>query len=104
LAQKSCDFIGRAVLERNVASPRRQLVCPALQTKEIPRPDDHVYLGRDRVGVVTSAARSPSLGHTIALARVAVEVSEVDRELEIGQLDGLRKRLLAKVTAIPFKG
>ena len=102
LEQKPRDFIGRTALERNAGAPRRRLVGLALETKEVPRHGEPVFVGRDRVGVVTSAARSPRLGHSIALARVAIEVSAAETELEIGQLDGSQKRLIAKVTAPPF--
>ena len=40
--------------------------------------------------------------HTIAMARVSVEVADQGRELEVGQLDGRMKRLSAQVTELPF--
>jgi aminomethyltransferase len=56
-----------------------------------------VHIGRAQVGVVTSGMRSPILGKTIALARVDVLNSEIGTEVEIGKLDGLQKRLPARI-------
>ena len=41
------------------------------------------------------------LGKTIALARVATTHAEPGTEIEIGQLDGLQKRLRARVVPYP---
>jgi len=38
----------------------------------------------------------------IAMAKVAVEYADTDQQLEVGQLDGRMKRLLCRVTDIPF--
>ena len=38
---------------------------------------------------------------TIALARVSIEYSELDTELEVGQLDGFQKRIPARVVSFP---
>jgi len=61
-----------------------------------------VYVGRQRVGVVTSGTRSPILKKNIALARVAVQYAELDTKLEVGKLDGLQKRISATVVRFPF--
>ena len=63
---------------------------------------DGVYLGRARVGEVTSACRSPILKKSIALARVNTEYAEHGKEVEIGKLDGQQKRLTATVIRFPF--
>jgi aminomethyltransferase len=67
----------------------------------VPAKGDAVYLGRARVGEVTSATRSPQFG-VIALARLDVTQAEAGRELEVGRLDGQQKRLPARVTTLPF--
>jgi len=51
---------------------------------------------------VTSATRSPTLEHAIAIARISVEFADNETQLEIGQLDGRMKRLGASVADIPF--
>ena len=63
---------------------------------------DEVYVGRQRVGVVTSGTRSPILKKNIALARVAVQYAELGHGVEVGKLDGLQKRIPATVVRFPF--
>lgn len=99
---KKPEFIGRAALERNAAAPRRKLVGLLLPGNEAPLHGDGVFVGREQVGVVTSASYSPQLGHAIAMARVAVENAELGTELEVGKLDGRMKRLPCSVTTLPF--
>lgn len=60
-----------------------------------------MYRGRARVGVVTSATRSPLLDRWIALARVDVTIAGLGESLEIGKLDGLQKRIGATVVRFP---
>ena len=69
---------------------------------EAPVHGDGLFVGREKVGVITSACYSPQLGHAIAMARVAIENSEDGAELEAGKLDGHMKRLPCVVTALPF--
>ena len=54
------------------------------------------------MGVVTSAANSPVLQQQIALCRLAPQYALTDTAVEVGQLDGLKKRLKAKVVELPF--
>jgi aminomethyltransferase len=61
-----------------------------------------VHLGRSQVGVVTSGTRSPVLRKNIALCRMAIEYSEIGTEVEVGKLDGHRKRIPAQVVRFPF--
>ena len=96
------DFVGRAALEQRHAHPQRVLVGLELDGNETAGHGDEVYVGRQRVGVVTSGTRSPILKRNIALARVAVQVAELGTALEIGKLDGLQKRIAATVVRFPF--
>ncbi|MBU2957691.1 DUF1989 domain-containing protein [Paracoccus sp. 1_MG-2023] len=96
------DFTGKAALERNAAAPRRMLKGLLLECNDLPHHGDPVLAGERQVGIVTSATRSPMLGHAIAIARIGVEHALNDTRLEIGQLDGRMKRLGATVTDIPF--
>tara|TARA_R110001583_G_scaffold67036_1_gene192075 strand:+ start:6707 stop:8602 length:1896 start_codon:yes stop_codon:yes gene_type:complete len=98
---KPDDFIGRAALEERKAHPRRKLVGLAIDSNEAVHHGDGVYIGRARVGEITSAVRSPVLNAQVALARVDVACSELDTALQVGQLDGHRKRLAARVVAFP---
>jgi aminomethyltransferase len=63
---------------------------------------DPVYVGRRKVGVVTSGTRSPILKTNIALCRVAVQYRDVGTAVEVGKLDGLQKRIPATVVRFPF--
>ena len=96
------DFIGRAALERNAAAPRRKLVGLVCSGNEAPLHGDGVFVGRERVGIVTSACYSPRMGRSIAMARLAVENAARGSRLEVGKLDGHMKRLSCTVADLPF--
>ena len=67
----------------------------------VPANGDCIRIGKGQVGEITSSIKSPVLGMVIALARVDVTHSELGTEVEIGQLDGLQKRLKAKIVKFP---
>jgi len=102
LKTKEDDFVGRAALERRKASPQRTLVGLELDGNETAGHGDCVHLGRSQVGVITSGTRSPILRKNIALCRMAIEYSEIGTEVEVGKLDGHRKRIPAQVVRFPF--
>jgi aminomethyltransferase len=96
------DFIGRDALVERKEHPQRKLVGLEIDSNEVAGHGDEVYVDRRRVGVVTSGTRSPTLRKTIALCRMAVQYSEIETEVEVGKLDGLQKRLPARVVRFPF--
>jgi aminomethyltransferase len=102
LKTKDDDFVGRAALERRKASPQRTLVGLELAGNEPAVNGDGVYVGRSQVGVITSGTRSPLLRTNIALCRMAVEYSQVGTAVDVGKLDGHRKRIPATVVRFPF--
>ena len=102
LKTKEDDFVGREALERRKASPQRTLVGLELAGNEPAGHGDCVHVGRSQVGVITSGTRSPILRKNIALCRMAVEYSEIGTEVEVGKLDGHRKRIPAVVVRVPF--
>lgn len=102
LKSKTEEFVGRAALARQVPESRHRLMGLRLTGTEVASHGDPVFQGRFPVGVVTSATHSPLLGGPIALCRLAPEVAEPGTQLEIGRLDGHRKRLPAEVTTLPF--
>jgi len=102
LKSKEDDFVGREALERRKASPQRTLVGLELAGNEQASHGDCVHVGRSQVGVITSGTRSPILRKNIALCRMAVEYSQLGTEVEVGKLDGHRKRIPAVVVRFPF--
>ncbi|APX25683.1 MAG: aminomethyltransferase [Rhodobacteraceae bacterium] len=101
LKSKTCDFSGRAALEERKAHPQRRLVGLEIDATTVPAHGDCVRIGRQQVGVVTSATRSPILSKTIALARIDMPHAEIGAEVEVGQLDGHQKRLAARIVPFP---
>jgi aminomethyltransferase len=99
--QKPDPFIGAEALARRRAHPQRQLVGLNVGSQDTVGHGDPVFIGRTRVGVVTSATKSPVLRAQIALARVDVGSAALGQALEIGKLDGRQKRLPALVTPFP---
>lgn len=100
--KKEEDYIGKAALERRRATPARKLVGLEIAGNEIAGHGDHIYVGRALVGVVTSGMRSPLLKKTLALARLDVAHAEPGTKLQIGKLDGHKKRLSATIVPFPF--
>jgi aminomethyltransferase len=100
-ASKTDPFIGSEALARRRAAPQRRLVGLESDTTESLGHGDPVCIGRARVGVVTSAMRSPLLGKTIALARLDVAHAALGAAVEVGKLDGQQKRISARVTRFP---
>ena len=102
LKTKADDFIGKASLEKRKENPQRVLVGLELSGDELAANGDCVDIGRNQVGEITSAVRSPILRKNLALCRIQVEHSEVGTEVEVGKLDGKQKRLPAQVVSFPF--
>lgn len=99
LKTKQADFIGRDALLRRAANPQQCLVGLELDGNEVAAHGDCVYDGRARVGIITSATRSPVLSKNIALCRLDVAYGEPGTELEVGKLDGQQKRIRAIVAS-----
>ena len=102
LTSKTDDFIGRDALLERKAHPQRTLVGLRLDGNETAAHGDCVHIGRAQIGVVTSGVRSPILGASIALCRMAVQHSAPGTRVEVGKLDGYRKRIAATVTTSVF--
>ncbi len=69
------DFIGMgALLSQKQQGIKRKLVGLTLHDQAIMRPGQTVFENKHPVGIITSGTYSPTLGYSIALARVATEV------------------------------
>jgi aminomethyltransferase len=101
LKTKTDDFIGRAALIERKEHPRRKLVGLEIDSNDAVGHGDCVHVGRAQIGVVTSAMRSPLLKKNIALARVDIAHAALGTDVEIGKLDGHRKRLPARAVRFP---
>ncbi len=102
LKTKDDDFIGREALVKRRENPQRVLVGLELTGDELAASGNCVNIGRNQVGEITSAVRSPILRKNLALCRIQVEHSETGTEVEVGKLDGKQKRLPAIVIPFPF--
>ena len=102
LKTKEDDFIGKEALIKRKENPQRVLVGLELNGDEMAANGDCVNIGRNQIGEITSAVRSPILRKNFALCRISVEHSELGTEVEVGKLDGKQKRLPAKVVPFPF--
>jgi aminomethyltransferase len=102
LKTKEDDFSGKESLILRKNSPQRVLVGLELDGNEVALHGDGVYTGKQQIGVITSATRSPILKKNIALCRISISESEIGTEVEVGKLDGHHKRLSAKVVRFPF--
>jgi len=93
---KKADFTGKAALERNIKDPRQHLKGLLFKGDDVPVHGSPIWAGERQVGVVTSAARSPTLEHAIAIARLSVEHADNGTQLEVGQLDGRKNLVLTR--------
>ena len=93
------DLIGRAALEKLRDRPPFVAVGLMLDRNEVACGGQCVYpVGeRWRVGHVTSGTFSPVLNRSIALAQVAPEYAQPGMELDVGLMDGLKRRVRATV-------
>ena len=101
LETKEDDFIGRAALEQRKRGQQKTLAGLELSADATAAPGDGVHLSGSRVGEVTSAALSPTLGKTVALGRIDMAAAAPGTVVEVGNNKG-GKRLSAVVVALPF--
>lgn len=96
-AKKSADFVGKDALTGR--EPSVEIVALTSEQRRAARPGAEIYLGDEKIGVVTSGQPSPTLGHPIALAHVSPEHAAEGTEVEI---DVRGKRLPFRITPRPF--
>lgn len=97
---KEADFFGKEVLKKQKEEGlARKIVGIEMIDKGIPRHDYDVYVGDEKVGVVTTGTQSPSSKRNIGLALLPIEYTEKGTIVEI-QIRN--KKLKAEVVATPF--
>ncbi|MDP3558810.1 MAG: glycine cleavage system aminomethyltransferase GcvT [Legionellaceae bacterium] len=76
LDQADRDFIGKgALLSQKAQGPQQKMVGLVLEEKGVMRHGQTVWHQGQEIGVITSGTYSPTRGDSIALARIASEVS-----------------------------
>jgi aminomethyltransferase len=102
VAMKKPDFIGKAALDAIRLHPPRVAVGLVLEGPEVAAHGQPVFAAgeRWRVGQITSATFSPILNASIALAQVVPEFANAGTIVEVGMLDGLKRRVRATVGSL----
>lgn len=102
VALKKPSFIGKAALEQIKPHPPRVAVGLMLEGNEVASHGQCVHpVGENwRVGTITSATFSPILNRSIALAQIVPEYSAAGTLLEIGFMDGMKRRTRAIVGSL----
>lgn len=97
---KKPDFVGReALVRQREAGVRRKLVGLEMVERGIARHGYPVYVGEERVGMVTSGTRTPFLGTAIGLAYLPVAAAAPGTGCAI-EIRG--RRVGARVVPLPF--
>ncbi|AIT61504.1 glycine cleavage system aminomethyltransferase GcvT [Corynebacterium doosanense] len=96
-AKKEADFVGRDALTGR--EPSVEIAALTSEQRRAARPGAEIFLGDEKIGVVTSGQPSPTLGHPIALAHITPEHAAEGTEVEI---DVRGKRLPFTVSPRPF--
>lgn len=93
------DFIGRAALEQIKTHPPRVAVGLLLETNDVVEHGQCLFAPgeRWRIGQTTSGTFSPILNRSIAMAQVVPEYAEVGTGVEVGWMDGMKRRVRAVV-------
>jgi aminomethyltransferase len=99
VALKKPDLIGKAALTKLRDRPPKVAVGLVLDGNEVASHGQYVYPVQEhwRVGIITSATFSPILDRSIALAQIVPEYAEPGTELEVGLMDGIKRRIRATV-------
>ena len=93
------NFVGKAAIEAGPAPDARVLVGLTTEGRRAPRADYVVLHGDTEVGVITSGALSPTLGHPIAMAFIDAAHREPGTVLDV---DVRGTRIAATVVSLPF--
>ncbi|NEQ28080.1 MAG: aminomethyl transferase family protein, partial [Microcoleus sp. SIO2G3] len=95
VALKKPDFIGKTALEQIKLHPPKIAIGLVLDGNEVVSGGECVHpVGEHwRVGTITSGTFSPILNRSIALAQVVPEFAQPGTILEVGLMDGMKRRI-----------
>ncbi|MBI5883521.1 MAG: glycine cleavage system aminomethyltransferase GcvT [Elusimicrobia bacterium] len=94
------DFIGKSVfLEHRDKGLKRRMTGVKLVDKGVPRPGSAVFAGEKKLGMLTSATFSPTLGAGIGMGYMVGDAAAPGTKLSV-ELYG--RRLAAEVVKLPF--
>ncbi len=88
------DFIGKNEILNNT---KRKLVGLKLVDRGIAREGNEIYINDERIGVVTTGTKSPTLGYAIANGLIKKEVEEKEVMINVRG-----KMLKAEIVELPF--
>lgn len=91
------NFIGRKPLEEQLKKGHKQMIGVILESSGVLRSHQKVLLPEKAEGEITSGTFSPTLGHSIALARVTTKPNTNVGEVEIRQ-----KKIPVRLVQPPF--
>jgi aminomethyltransferase len=94
---KEGDFVGRAASEAGPVAGARVLKGLVTEGRRAGRADYLVFSGDTEVGIITSGALSPTLGHPIAMAYIDPDADEATLTIDVRGT-----RIPASVVPLPF--
>ena len=99
VAMKKPAFMGKAALEKIRQHPPRVAVGLVLESNEVAAYGQNIYAHgeRWRIGQITSATFSPILNRSIAMAQVVPDYAQTGTPVDVGLLDGIKRRVTATV-------
>ncbi|MEM9486383.1 MAG: DUF1989 domain-containing protein [Cyanobacteria bacterium P01_F01_bin.116] len=102
VAMKKPDFMGKLALEKIRPHPPRVAVGLVLDSNEIAIHGQNIYAHgeRWRIGQITSATFSPILNQSIAMAQIVPEYAQAGTSVDVGLLDGIKRRVTATVGSL----
>ena len=92
------DFIGKNNVLKELNNPSKKIIGIKFNSKRAAREGDSVFLGNDKIGIITSGSISPSLERAIAIAKVNYHET-FNSEFSVKIRD---KNYLAEVCTFPF--
>jgi aminomethyltransferase len=93
------DFVGKgAITEAINRGVERVRVGIMSSTRSAPRRGEGVYMGEERIGIVTSGTFSPTIERGIGMAYIKKEYAEIGKELTVGE----ERKLKVRVEKMPF--